>query len=185
VREIFKRLIERGARRRVHEQNFGVELLEWPDRAEQAIAMLGRHAGLGDGTVAADWGCGKQIVRRLIPPQWTYVPYDRIIRSADTRVIDFNRETPDESADVVFCLGLLEYVDDLWEVLGAAIRSSRWCLFSYVKPRDEAHRVLNGWKWNLETAEFSAFIEAQGASLIERYDSEVTGQIFLVRGPSA
>jgi hypothetical protein len=167
----------------VHDSNFGANVMEWECRAQKAIELLKRHAtNLGENPTIADWGCGRQTVRRLIPVAWRYVPYDYILRSYDTRLIDFNKELPKETADAVFCLGLLEYMDDFWGVLAAAIGKGRYCVFSYVGPSDDERRLRNGWKVNLPFKQIEDFLVRLGVEqlgVVEQVDAD---RIYLVRG---
>ena len=189
MRSIVRRLIPLLRRKAVpavasiHEQNFGVNLLEWPERATEAMAMLGPYLDeLGPAPVVADWGCGRQIIRRLIPAEWEYRPYDRIQRSADTRLHDFNLGAPPDNADLIFCLGLLEYVDDFWGVLEAAVGQSRFCVFSYVGAASEEQRIKNGWKSGFPVQEVEEFLKVRGVTCLRHLDKPATGQVFLVGG---
>lgn len=167
----------------VHDTNFGENVGEWEPRSRAAVALLLRHAAeLGARPSLADWGCGRQTVRRLIPAGWRYAPYDHRIRSPDTRLVDFNREVPGEPADVILCLGVLEYLDDYWGVLAQAIARSRYCLFSYVGPADEARRRLNGWKADHPFSAVDDFLARLGAERIATLDAAEHDRIYLVRG---
>lgn len=168
---------------RISEQNLGHDLGEWPERAAGVVTMLDPYrADIGPRAVVADWGCGRQTVRRLLPPEWSYLPYDRIQRSADTRLHDFNVGLPAESADVVLCLGLLEYVDDFWSVLGGALDRSRYCLFSHVGPSSAEKQRRNGWRWNVEFDEIETFLASRGSVCLSRKQSRAIDALFVARG---
>lgn len=172
--------------RRAHEENLGRDIGEWPERAEAAVRLLDPYRSeLGSPPTVADWGCGKQTIRRLIPSDWNYVPYDRIPRSEDTRLHDFNQGLPAEGADVIFCLGLLEYVDDFWGVLGAGIDQSKLCIFSHVGLSHDDRRVRNGWKWTFGEDKLVSFVESKRASCLDFTNDPRTGLVFIVRRSSA
>jgi hypothetical protein len=193
MKRLIRRLISRAAPSiqrsdfaAIHEQNFGCNLIEWEERAERAVELLKPYAlELGPKTTVADWGCGHQTIRRFLPRDWHYIPYDRVPRSPDTCLVDFNKALPGENADVIFCLGLLEYVDDFWRVLGGVIATSRFSVFSYVGPADEFLRKRNGWKWNYRFDEIGDFLEQRGSQCLDTFENRATARIYLVRNKLA
>ena len=161
--------------------NVGPDLIEWPERAAAAAELLRMHAGgFGPGTVVADWGCGRQTVRPLLPAAWRYIPFDRLRRSDDTVIHDFDDGPPPGSATVVICLGLLEYLRTPWRTLGAAIEQSELCVFSYVGPATAERRRKNGWRWAATFEEVDGFLRDRGATKLAHRYSPMTGAVYLV-----
>ena len=83
----------------------------WKER----IKVLASYLEEADSKLC-DIGCGEQWTRKLIPERIAYYPVDYVSRSKDTFICDLNKkELPPSSSleSVVFCSGVLEYVEDL------------------------------------------------------------------------
>ena len=108
-----------------------------------------------------DYGCGKQHLRKYLPPESKYIPVDYISRSADTIVADFNQKPPPIiDGDVAFISGFLEYVEDVPAFIGLiSSLSYREIVMSYCTteliPRMEERKKL-GWKNHLNLKDFLA-----------------------------
>lgn len=101
----------------------------WLLRAEVAAYFIRAN------DVVCDLGAGAQAIRSLLPPSVGYIPVDCVKERADTIVIDFNKDfsLPNQPFNVILCLGLLPYIDDLpgfFERL-AATQAGKFILFSY------------------------------------------------------
>jgi hypothetical protein len=93
------------------------------------------------------------------------VPFDRIARSADTRICDFDAELPEGHFDVSVCLGLLEYVQDPLRVLSHFTGSSKWLLVSYCGGGTAQTRAREGWVNHLEYAAIERCVESAGGRI--------------------
>lgn len=95
----------------------------WHERAEAAVELLAANAGalgLADGgepLQIADLGCGNErlrgVLNRALEIPHTYQGYDLQPQTRTSLALDVERELPANGFDVVFCLGLVEYVRDL------------------------------------------------------------------------
>lgn len=81
----------------------------------------------------------------LLPPSVGYIPVDCVKEHAETIVIDFNKNffLPDKPFNVILCLGLLPYIDDLPGFLDklTTTQAGKFILFSYGFDR----KVNNRW----------------------------------------
>ncbi|WP_224962074.1 class I SAM-dependent methyltransferase [Geomonas subterranea] len=174
LRNLLQRLLIRrapgGERQDLHSRNVGDNLLEWPERAEEAVRLAGEHLP-PHGARIADYGCGRQTLRRIIPVDWDYTPYDYCSRSADTVICDFNAgELPPGRHDAIFCMGVLEYLDHPLELLAHAIGNASFVVFSYNGFTTAERRNLQGWKNDLAWEEFdSLFVRLQAPVLAKKH----------------
>jgi hypothetical protein len=129
----------------------------WENRAEEAVALLvaspiGRTPDVR--LQVGDLGAGNQRLLRVLERELTvpfdYHSYDLHPQAREVRRIDFERELPSRSFDVVFCLGLLEYLRDLDHFVSRLCAICRRAVVSYVitDPPDSlapAERRERGW----------------------------------------
>lgn len=80
----------------------------------------------------------------------------------------------------MICLGLLEYLDEPWRTLGAAIEQSDLCVFSYVGPASAERRRRNGWKWTATFVEVEAFIDGRARCGSRTRYRPTTGAVYVV-----
>jgi len=109
----------------------------------------------------ADFGAGNKrllaVLRRTIETPFDYHPYDLHPQTDDIQRIDVQEKLPDRQFDVVFCLGLLEYLRDLDEFVWGLRGICRYTVVSYVitDPADSlgsAERRRRGWLTDLDRA---------------------------------
>lgn len=137
-----------------------------------------------EGLTVGDFGCGKQGLRRYLPPGAVYVPYDYISRSEDTVVIDFNKETPARGHDVVVCAGVLEYLDEPLRILRYAASSSSCLILSYNGFTDSDRRTRNGWKNNIEFAQIEDAVERGGMRVCDVQEDEYRERVYFCMKPT-
>lgn len=168
------------------DQNVGPGVGEWSERARLAVDLLATiRAGTGTSLHVADFGCGRQTLRALLPASWTYTPFDYMPRSDDTVIWDLNRGCPDGTFDVVFLLGVLEYLQDPLGLLARVVPRCRYLVFSYNGPTDPARRNRQGWVNHL-TFEFIERVVAEaGASLVGMKDLDKRERLYAFRGTLA
>jgi Methyltransferase domain len=140
----------------------------WEERAEAAVALLIANAGAlrsdrSLGLRIADLGAGDERLKRVLVGRmelpFSYAGFD-IHPQADTVVeIDLRRELPEEAFDVVACLGLLEYLEEVPRFLGrlaarypAALVS--YSIFDHPKPLTRRQRRSRGWLTHYTSAQF-------------------------------
>jgi len=167
-------------------QNVGGDLLEWPERVTVALELLASgfsrsememHASVGD------YGCGKQTLRKVMPATWKYTPYDYCSRSSDTVIRDFNNgERPEERHDIVFCLGVLEYLDCPLQLLDCAIANGRFVVFSYNGFTTEQRRRLQGWRNNLAFADIESQVVESGGRILAKKELPNNERVYILKG---
>jgi hypothetical protein len=115
-----------------------------------------------------DIGAGFQSLRFLLQ-DCLYQPCDVVVSTSDTWYIDFNRgiypSPPDELFDVVVLSGVLEYAQDLGELLQRTSEYGRLTLASYAsrKPNETiTMREEQGWFNHLTAEEFEEELTALG-----------------------
>ena len=113
-----RRALEAHSRRRRY--NCDQAALAWEDRAEEAVGLLTPSAVApsdGEHLKVADLGAGNQRLRSILERELDvpcdYCPYDIQPQATTVQRLDVERALPDGPFDVVFCLGLLEYLRDL------------------------------------------------------------------------
>jgi hypothetical protein len=104
---------------------------EWDGRAHMAAAFL----KAGERTVC-DIGCGpRQALRNWLPGDCTYIPLDMKQWTPDVLFCDLNTgdipEAVFRSANVVFMLGVCEYLVDLHKTFVTLAKSCRTLIVSY------------------------------------------------------
>jgi hypothetical protein len=165
----------------IHERNTGHAIGAWPERAAMAVELL-HGLKLGTRPVLADLGCGRQTVRSLLPPGWVYVPVDRLSRSADTIVCDLDRELPDLHCDVIFCLGVLEYLKEPLQLLRHVYSRSRYFVFSYKGVAAHERNQRQGWVNNFSFMSLKRELTRAGAEFLRQSDGARGTRLFLYRG---
>lgn len=110
------------------------------------------------GASVLDMGCGPMWLKRILSPDSIYYPVDYIARGKDTIVCDFNKhEFPDNHADIIFCGGIIEYINDYqWFAKTVYAHCSR-CIASYNPVEytaDPAVRKNLDWVNSLTSHEF-------------------------------
>jgi len=138
----------------------------WDERAAEAVAMLRTHISSTRQPAAAlvigDFGAGNERLRGVLEHELQqpieYHAFDLAPQRPTTVRIDLATDTPPGSFDVVFCLGVLEYLRDPIELLSRIASISRLIVVSYVVA-DGAERLstrqrrARGWLSDLTIAE--------------------------------
>jgi SAM-dependent methyltransferase len=132
----------------------------WDERAEAAATLLTAAARPpftgGSSTLRiADFGCGDERLKRVLADRLSqphrYRGYDLLPQRETVVEIDLTRSLPDEEFDVVFCLGLLEYIDPLVPFLARLHGRYPAAIVSYAvadppKPLRKRERRSRGWR---------------------------------------
>ena len=148
----------------------------WDERAEAAAELLATNLGsISDdhdvGLRIADFGAGNQRLRRALadrlPEPHTYVAFDLHPQGEDVRRLDVVDRLPEEPFDVVFCLGLLEYVEPL-EPFIARLRERyaahvlSYTIFDAPHPLTSSQRRERGWLTDYTRSAFERMAEGSG-----------------------
>jgi hypothetical protein len=134
----------------------------WEARAEDAVGLLSAASldvPAGGALKVGDLGAGNQrllsVLQRTLEMPIDYHPYDLHPQTEDVRRMDVRRELPDQEFDVVFCLGLLEYLSDLDAFVLGLRTICRHAVVSYVitdapDSLGSAERRRRGWLTDLD-----------------------------------
>jgi len=150
----------------------------WEERAHVAAALLASHLALG-GTPEralriADFGAGTERLDPVLAANlrwpYTYAPFDLIPQSARVRPLDVNLTLPVDDFDVVFCLGLLEYIEALDALLERLALRYPMLVVSYVlydapNPLTRLERRWRGWLTHYKRAELEAEFARRGLAI--------------------
>ena len=174
----FLRGVRRWLRLGVDRAPFNLDLItspRWDERAEAAVALLAAHvrtlAPATGGLRIGDLGCGDERLRRVLeerlPGAYEYQGYDALPQRETVVEMDLARSLPEADFDVVFCLGLLEYMDPLRPFLArlrqrypAAVVS--YALYDAPRPLRKRQRRARGWLSDYTAAELERELDHAG-----------------------
>jgi SAM-dependent methyltransferase len=174
------RNVRRWFGRRSARAPFNLDLIgspRWDERAEAAVAMLSAHAHRLFGFVRpiriADFGCGDERLRRVLADAlgapYRYTGYDVLPQRETVVEIDLRRELPRDDFDLVFCLGLLEYLDAPVQFLQRvkqrypdAVAVVSYAIVDAPRPLRKRERRARGWLTDYTRAAFELEFEASG-----------------------
>lgn len=145
----------------------------WEDRAERAVGLLAGSAvvSCGEPLKIADLGAGNQrlrpILERTLGVPSHYRAYDLRPQAVSVERLDVERELPEEHFDVVFCLGLLEYLRDLDGFVRRLRTICRYAVVSYVitdppDSLDSSARRDRGWRTDLNRSGLERLFGSNG-----------------------
>jgi hypothetical protein len=131
----------------------------------------------------ADMGCGKCWLKDILPARIKYIGVDYKRRECtDNIVCDFNvGEFPEITADVVFCSGILEYLENLPAFVQKICRITDQVILSYCSTdyqRNLKVRKSLGWKNHLSNLEIINIFLEKGF-LIAGMNLEINGNLIL------
>jgi len=163
-------------RRRYNIQDQGAP--SWEERAEQAVCLLTASSvapSPGERLKVADVGAGNQrlrsILKRELAVPFDYRPYDIQPQAKDVQRLDVERAVPDGHFDVVFCLGLLEYLRDLDRFVNRLRTMCRYAVISYVvtdppDSLDPPARRERGWLTDLSRSDVEGLFRRHGYTCV-------------------
>lgn len=150
---------------------------EWEERAETAVDLAaavfaGDSNADGDMVVrVADLGCGNMRLRRILqarlPFRHSYSGYDLLPQSETIGRVDLSSELPPGEFDLMFCLGVLEYLHDVPAFLARLREHCRLGVISYAiadtpNPITPAERRAFGWTSDYTQADLQRELEHHG-----------------------
>lgn len=163
---------------------------EWEQRAEDAVDLwiAAREAlGAGGGRVrVADFGAGNERLRGLLASrlgtEYDYYPYDLHPQQPTTKPLDVRQALPSDRFDLVFCLGLVEYIAGDGDFLQRLSECCHFACVSYVitdssLPLTQRQRETAGWRSHLSAQQFGALLESSNFRVVStrRTDGDRTG----------
>jgi hypothetical protein len=185
LRDIARRGADRISPERRERRRFNLHLQadpSWQARAELAVEMWARTGRPLDDRESArplaigDLGCGSERLRGVLEDcledRFTYQGYDLQPQAPETVRLNLGRELPERDFDLIFSLGLLEYLPDLDWFLRGAVGISRFAVISYVvadSPDDlsERDRRRRGWVNHNSRRQLSELCECAGFAVLE------------------
>lgn len=125
----------------------------------------------------ADYGCGKQYIKRFLTDTCDYYPIDYIDRGGGTFVCDFNkREFPNIYAELSACVSVLMYIKPAEELLHHICEHTKqWVIFSFPpleKLSDIEIRRHEGMFQNFTEFQIIELFEKEGYRLKDKKDGE-------------
>jgi len=112
----------------------------WKERAREAASLwieaLNEDGAMKAELRIADFGCGDQklktVLTTVLGPANQYFGYDLNPQSSAVEFCDFETMVPAGPFDAIFCLGLLEYVENLDGLLAGIRQACRYAVVSFV-----------------------------------------------------
>lgn len=146
----------------------------WDERAEAAVNLLSsllENREASGAIQVADLGCGNERLERILNLRFSrpfvYSGYDLHPQSDDVERLDVERGLPAREFDVVFCLGLIEYLPNPELFLRRLRRMCPLAIVSYVVAGAEgslqpAERRRRGWRSDYAAPELERMFEQSG-----------------------
>ena len=168
----------RAARASGHFNTSNQDLESWKQRASDAVSLWVEYRGgwrpSRDRPLRiADFGAGNERLRGLLDTDLAiphiYFPFDLHPQKPTTVRLDLNQQLPDDAFDLVFCLGLLEYLSSVGAFVSQISLRCRFALISFVYvgsafPGSLAEREALGWRNHFDREELEHEFEHNGFS---------------------
>jgi hypothetical protein len=166
------------------ERNLGAAVGAWPERLGAAWDLFRRQLAADAPPLSVgDYGCGRLGLRALLPAGWSYTGYDWLPRSPDTVLCDFNRgPLPELRHDVIFCLGVLEYLHDPARLLRHALDQADWVVFSCFQGWNPWRAWREGWRGRLSRAAWARLRKEERVQVTASMPWRGDGGIWVCRG---
>jgi hypothetical protein len=159
----------------------------WEERSERAVRLWREHGGAGNGhTSVADLGAGNERLRRVLERELDrpveYHAFDLHPQQASTARLDVRTSLPVRRFDAVFCLGVIEYLEDPSDFLRRLAGIGDEVVTSYVVSDSPdrltpTERRARGWLSDHTRASFEALAADAGLRPVafESIDRDRTG----------
>ncbi len=169
------------------ERNLGAAVGCWPERLRAAWELFrAQLPAQAPALTVGDYGGGRQDLRALLPEGWNYTPYDHLPRTPETVVCDFNEDPlPAARHDVIFCLGVLEYLDDPARLLRHAFEHADWVVFSCFQGWKPWRAWREGWRGRLSRRALARVLEQEKIRVMAHAPWRGDGGIWVCRGGAA
>lgn len=137
----------------------------WNDRARVAAGLVGSARWI------CDLGCGQQALRRFLPANVRYLPADLVAWSQEVALCELNaNKWPSlylQCCDIVYLLGVLEYIHKPKEVLSHLARACPEIVISY-NPSElsDFNREGFGWVNSYTGADFLQLLRDCGFEIV-------------------
>lgn len=148
----------------------------WEQRAERAVELLtaspiAARSERSQTLHIGDFGCGNERLRAILHKElqgpFAYRGYDLHPQSPDVTRIDLQHELPRERFDIVFCLGVLEYLSDAEAFVRRLGSACQAAIVSYVTTDasdslSSPERRQRGWLNDFTRAELEDIFSRNG-----------------------
>ncbi len=150
----------------------------WKKRINCMAQLIDEHA-----KSVVDLGCGKCWLKDILPADVKYIGVDYKPREcANNIVCDFNAgEFPDVFADVIFCSGVLEYIEELPTFVDNICAITNRVILSYCSTDfhgDLRFRKYLGWKNHLSSIDMITLFLKNGF-LLAYVTQEIPGHMIV------
>jgi hypothetical protein len=150
----------------------------WMER----IRLMAGYIPVETGSVI-DIGCGKMWLKKFIPVSCMYYGVDYIYRGESSHIYDLNKhEFPDDTFDIAFVSGCLEYINDYeWLIKRIALQSSKciisYCTFDLFNGIPE--RTTLGWVNHLTETELTGIFSSHDMLLTSKDKTTTSNSIYV------
>ena len=142
---------------------------EWDGRTMKMAAMI------PPGSRVLEFGAGRMVLRKHLPPGCTYMPADLVKRQPGTILCDLNdrNTSPLAEHDVAFFSGVLEYVYDIPRALKRLPPTCRMVIASYATTdapgqAGRVTRIRQGWVNHYTSTQFVGVFARAGYRCLAR-----------------
>jgi hypothetical protein len=150
----------------------------WSQRAQCAAELLIDSKDITQRNIIriADLGCGdKKLLRTieaLLEKQFTYQGYDIYPQDNDIIQMDFRDSVPSDSYEIIFILGVLEYIPDLMKLFLSLKNIAPYLIISYTISDSNAYSPSDlkkvGWAHHFSSAQLETLFENAGFQIEKR-----------------
>lgn len=142
----------------------------WFDRARRAVALVAPVARQASRPISiADIGCGDVKLQQFLNEggfDYAYAGYDLVPQRSDVVALDIRTASLPRAADMVMMLGVVEYLDNLPQVLSRLSRDVPYLLVSHVVSDYSKYTpdglLQLGWTNHLSREAFVNLLSASG-----------------------
>jgi len=117
-----------------------------------------------------EFGCAGKELEGFLPRGVSYMPSD-IVDRGGCLVCDLNKEIPDlDKYDTVFLSGVVEYINDVSELLNVISRTTQIknVIVSYATKEKNRRRLSQGWVNSYSENEFEQLFISKGLSITQQ-----------------
>jgi SAM-dependent methyltransferase len=150
----------------------------WKKRINCMAQLIDQHS-----KSVLDLGCGKCWLKDILPADVKYIGVDYKPRECDNNIVcDFNAgEFPNVFTDVVFCSGVLEYIEELPTFVKKICTITDQVILSYCSTDftgDLGTRISRGWKNHSSSLDMIALF-LKNDFLLSDISQEIPGHMII------
>ncbi|KKQ27899.1 MAG: Glycosyl transferase group 1 [Candidatus Magasanikbacteria bacterium GW2011_GWC2_37_14] len=149
--------------------------LKWTERSKEALELFKNINFTNKIIKIADLGCGDkklfELINKLKNLEFTYKGFDIMPQADDVEKINLSENVINEEFDVVFCLGLIEYLKNIDFFFANLVKISNYVILSCVVSdyADYNEKVIRrkGWENYLSVKQLEMLIKKYGFEIIK------------------